>query len=102
MTVYLVNPTTDDTSAACQYGEIVVVNKRYVYGDEVEDGHIPPDHMSALGWAALAFNPKRDYLLLCGDHLQVVVLSAMLARLHGSFRVLRWDRIAKGYFVVKM
>ena len=112
MTVYAVNMTKDDTSAALQYGDVVHINMRYVYGDEIEDGCIPQPVHEALRQAAAQFDPKTDYLLIVGDHLQLVAFAALLGRWAGytgadvespqlrTFRVLRWDKKAEGYIPV--
>lgn len=110
MTVYAVNMTKDDTAPALQYGDIVHVNMRYVYGDEVENEQMPTPVYEALRKAAAEFIPSKDYLLIVGDHLQLVAFAAMLGRRAGmpnpeapyykTFRVLRWDKKAEGYIPV--
>jgi hypothetical protein len=102
MTVWLVNPVTDDTSAAGAYGSVRCISKRYVYSDEIVEQELPAFVRHNLLLAAREFQPEHDFLLLAGDHLQVAVMSAMLMRLHGEFRVLRWDRIARGYLSVRI
>jgi hypothetical protein len=101
MTVWLVNSVKDDTSAALKWGEIRWISPRYIYGDELdEDGNIPPDFYVGMQSAANAFNPTDDYLLIAGDHLQLVTMAAMLGTRHPKFRVLRYDRQAQGYLPV--
>lgn len=99
-TVFLVNVVDDDTRAALQYGDFRHINHRYVYGDEINNEKIPTAVEKAMAQHALVFNPAEDYLLIAGDHLQLVAFSAMLGRLYGQFRVLRWDKKAQGYLSV--
>lgn len=100
--VWAVSPTADkDVSAAQAFGELRYIGTRYTYGDEITDEQLPEETWKRLAHAAEAFDPGNDYLLLVGDHLQLVAFMARLAnRWHGyGFRVLRWDRKAKGYLV---
>lgn len=100
-TVLAVHPTRDDVSTAQRWGVVRYVTSGYVYGDELaDDGAVPVAVVRALEVAAHEFDPRRDYLLICGDHLQLVTLSAMLGRRYGSFRALRYDRVATGYLEV--
>ncbi len=101
MTVYAVNMTHDDVSPAQQFGDVKFINLRYVYGDEIVDQLIPSEFGENLAAMALKFNPADDYLLIVGDHLQLVTFAAYLARiLTKPFRVLRWDKKAEGYIPV--
>lgn len=107
MTVWAVNLTADDTSAALQYGDIKHINLRYVYGDEIENERMPREVYDALQRVAVTFNRRTDYLLIVGDHMQLVAFAALLGRWQtevdleispgAMFRVLRWDRKAEGY-----
>lgn len=100
--VLLATPVTDDVSAATEFGTVRRINKRYLYGDEIsEDGRMPEPFLQNLRDAARDFRPAVDYMMIAGDQLQVVALAAMLAQ-YGEFRVLRWDRNARGYFPVVM
>lgn len=102
MTVWVVHPVKDDLSAALCYGDIRYVNSRYVTADELTaDGQIPNGLRSSLFRAARDFGDD-DYLLLVGDHLQLVQFASMLSAEVGEFSVLRYDRQAKGYFAVKI
>lgn len=103
--VYVTHPVKEDLSAAEQYGEVIYVNHRYIHADELEaDGAIPSEFRRKIDEAALAFDVTRDYLLLAGDHVQQVALSSAIRNYNYSsnFRVLRWDRQANGYFVVRV
>lgn len=103
MTVFLVNPAGAllDLSGAREYGELRYANVRYIYADEIQDdGSMPPAAELNLFQKAESFNPDTDYLLIAGDDLQLVALAAMLGARFKQFRVLRWDRQAKGYYVV--
>lgn len=100
--VFLTNAVAKiDLAPARRFGKIVTINRSYVYGDEIDATLRVPDHFrDALSEAARRFDPKQDYLLLAGDHLQVACLAAMLGKQHGHFKVLRYDRIAGGYIEV--
>lgn len=99
MTVWAVSPTANDVSAAAEYGDVKYINTRYVYGDEIEKEELPAELKASMTVAALEFDPLRDYLLLMGDHLQLAAFAAELSYCGHNFRVLRWDRQAKGYLV---
>lgn len=96
--VFLTNPVQLNLTPAMRFGRIVLINNDYVYGDELwPEDRLPKEISTNLSVSAALFSPSHDYLLLAGDHLQIVHMSAMIQSLHGRFRVLRWDRIAEGY-----
>lgn len=100
MAVLVVHPISDkslDISGASVYGSLVYVNKRYVYLDELEDDGMPKDVTNRMLKAVDAFDPDEDFLLIAGDHLQLIAMSAHLSSRWGQFKVLRYDREAKGY-----
>lgn len=100
MTVWVVHPISWPLDAALQYGAVRYINGRYIHGDELSPviGKLPIGHMTNMENAADAFSRAADYLLIAGDHLQLVQMAALLAKRHSEFRVLRYDRIAQGYF----
>lgn len=101
MSVYVVHSVpTIDITAALVYGDLRYVNGRYVYADELVDDQIPEVFMVKIAKAAAEFVPNNDFLLIAGDHLQLIALSSLLAKQHAEYRVLRYDREAKGYFPV--
>lgn len=103
MTVFVVNRTDDDISAAEKWGTVRYVNHRYINGDEITpDRRIPIEFEEHMAQAAKAFNIREDYLLICGDHLQLLAFASMLARDHAYYKVLRWDRREKAYFPVEI
>lgn len=103
MTVFVVNEITDDISAAEQWGPIRYVNHRYINGDELDDkNRIPQEFEQNMLNAAQQFNPDADYLLIVGDHLQIVAFSVILAGEKPHFNVLRWDRREKAYYPVRI
>lgn len=99
MAVVVVHPVpTIDIKSAAVYGDFQYVNRRYVYPDEISpEGAIPDDVFRNLAVTATVFNRERDYLLIAGDHLQIVTLAAMLGP---PFKVLRYDRKAEGYLPI--
>lgn len=100
--IFSVHPVKDDLSSALQYGPLTYINERYVYGDEIDQQNIPSAVAQKLEQAAAAFDPQTDFLLIVGDHLQLIQFSAMLASYQSWFRVLRYDRQAQGYLPIKV
>lgn len=100
MTVFVVNMITDDVSRAQAFGDLKYVNIRYVYGDELDGDQLPAAFLIDIARHVELFDPERDYLLIAGDHLQLVQMAALLGKKFKRFRVLRWDRQAKGYIPV--
>lgn len=103
MTVWVVHPVKEDLSSALVFGEIRYINSRYVTADELTpDKQIPDGFWSNLHKASLEFNEDSDYMLIAGDHLQLVQFAALLAEEIGEYSVLRYDRHAQGYYPVKI
>lgn len=101
MTVYAVHPITEkDVSAALIYGDVEYINARYVYIDEVEKEKIPEAFYNKMLKVVDRFDPENDFLLIAGDHLQLIVMAAELSARWGRFRVLRFDRQAGGYAAI--
>jgi hypothetical protein len=102
--VYLVCPLSTpnvDLKPVEAFGSLETINARYVYGDEIENQKLPPEFVAKLDIASNNFNPSTDYLMIGGDHVQFACMAAMLGSYYGEFRVLRWDRMARGYVPVK-
>lgn len=104
MTVWMVHPDKKlDLSQALIYGDIQYINGRYVYADELdENNNLPKASINAILKAVDQFDYDQDYLLIAGDHLQLIAMAAMLQERWGFFRVLRYDREAKGYVSVNI
>lgn len=102
MTVWAVNIDKHDTSAAAVWGDIRHINTRYVYGDEIENERMPNDTLDALRRAAWEFDPQRDFVLICGDHLQLVAFVHAIASCRPGVKVhfLRYDKKVAGYIPV--
>lgn len=102
-TVWVPHPVKDDLSTALVYGQLRYITDRFVYADEISDElEIPNYFLDRYKSAAQQFDPENDYMLLAGDHLQMVLFSAALSSFHSKFRLLRYDRIARGYFEVEI
>lgn len=96
--VFIVNMVREDISAARQWGEFRFINEKYVYPDELsEDGELPDNVRDNLHAASMEFISTDDYLLIVGDHLQVVAFAMLLGSRYQWINVLRWDRKAQGY-----
>lgn len=103
--VLVVHPISNkdvNISSAEAYGDLRFVNKGYVFIDEVENEQLPPAFVNNMLRAVDAFDPEEDYLLIAGDHLQLIALSALLADRWGRFKVLRYDREARGYASIEI
>ena len=101
-TVWVVHPVSLDLGSARNWGTLRYVNDDFTYPDEVTNMGLPAAVAERLVGAAREFSELFDYLLLVGDHLQLMQLGLLLAEQHKSYYVLRWDRIAQGYYQVKM
>lgn len=105
MTVYMVNMPEEkrlDLSAALLYGDVRYVNHKYVFGDEIDDERLPPAFVQNMERCVDEFDPDCDYLLIAGDHLQLVAFTAMLAAKFSYFKVLRYDRHERAYIPVRI
>lgn len=105
MSVVCVHPIANkdvDVSSAVTYGELVLVNSRYIFIDEIEDEQPPQAFVNNMLRVTDKFDPEEDYLLIAGDHLQLIMMAAMLADRWGHFKVLRYDRKAGGYAPVEI
>lgn len=113
MTVWAVHEVKDDISPALLFGQIRYINHRYVNGDELEQTMVTSkDGLEWGNWtlpaafdrnlrdAALSFNSHEDYLLIAGDHLQLLAFTAILSSWYPAFSVLRYDRRMNEYIPV--
>lgn len=101
--VYVVHPVREDLGAAKLWGKLRYVNEHYVYGDELTDDNELPFHIVAnMQRHAGQFDPRHDYLLIVGDHAQLVAFSVQLAVRYKAFSVLRYDRLQGAYFVIRI
>ena len=113
MTVWVVHPVRDDVSKALRFGNLAFITGGYVYGDLLEEGFSPnydgPDYTLPRSFrdslrhvAVHSFAPATDYLLIAGDHLQLLALTAYLSVIYPSFMVLRYDRKLDDYIPVRL
>lgn len=104
MPVFAVHPIEGvDISPATAFGEIIYINHRYVYSDQLEpDDSLPLYFRKKIDDAADKFNPLYDFLLIAGDHMQLLAMTAALISKYPYFKALRYDREAKGYAVVRI
>lgn len=102
-TVFVVNTTRDDITDAARYGKVRYVNISYVFPDETsDDGRLPQDALDNMDRCADEFRPELDFLLIVGDHVQLIAFSAKLAIRYSYFNVLRYDRKEHAYYPVKI
>lgn len=103
MTVFIVHPLDKiDVEKSAQWGQPYYINDRYVTADRLEGEDLPREFHRHLARAARDFRKETDFLLIAGDHLQIVAFSALLSIKCQYFRVLRWDRQAEGYYPVRI
>lgn len=127
MTVFAVHEVSDDLSAAYKFGGLRYINKFYIHGDQLEpvlrgtptsvlydptatpeivdikrDWGIPRGYRMNMDRTAAVFNPVTDYLLIAGDHLQLLAMTAILSSWFDSFMVLRYDRKISDYIPVRL
>lgn len=101
--VWVMHPARIDLSSAGRFGSFEYVNDHYVYADQIRpDGSLPAEQQKRLVEAADDFNPATDYLLIAGDHLQIVAFAALLGKRWGTFRVLRYSNSSQTYFEAKI
>lgn len=102
MTVYAAHELSakTDVSSAAMYGDIRYVNHRYIFADEIKADRPPKGFEDNIHKTMEGFIPRKDYLLIAGDHLQIVMLVNALTEMHPGFYVLRYEREAKGYIPI--
>lgn len=106
MTVFVVHGVRDDISPARKFGPLLLVNHAYIHGDELEregdDNVVPSWCIARINTAASMFDPVNDFLLIAGDHLQLLAMTAILTVRFGTFMVLRYDRQLNDYIPVRL
>ncbi len=101
--VWVMHPARIDLSSAGRYGRFEYVNDHYVYADQIRpDGSLPAEQKKNMEEAAEDFDPAIDYLLIAGDHLQIVAMAALLGKRWGTFKVLRYSNSSQTYFEAKI
>lgn len=106
MTVFVVHGVRDDISPARRFGSLSLINHAYIHGDELErcgeDNVVPSWCVARINTAVGMFNPATDFLLIAGDHLQLLAMAAILTARFGTFMVLRYDRQLNDYIPVRL
>lgn len=114
MTVFVVHAIRqEDITPANKWGAFRFINGGYVYGDELwpvltaavdsaPQWTIPPSYFSNMNKAAKDYDPERDYVLIGGDHLQLVALIGLIASYHSTLQVLRYDKKISDYIPVRI
>lgn len=107
MTVFVAHDVRDDISPALKFGQLRYVNRFYIHGDELErssdeKNEIPRGYRKNMDRCVDDFNPGTDYLLIAGDHLQLLALTALLVTRFGYLDVLRYDRQLNDYIPVRL
>lgn len=106
MTVWVVHEVRDDLSPAASFGQLRYINHRYINGDELEQSGsdwtltLPAAFDRHIRDAALEFKASTDYLLIAGDHLQLLAFMAALLVWNNSVCVLRYDRRLNEYIPI--
>jgi len=103
--VWMIHPVPNiDVADAKRFGSINYVSPKgeYLFGDEVEDLAIPEFKRREMLACVGDWDPNNDFLLLAGDHAQLIILGAMLARRYSYFYMLRYDRQTRSYFPLRV
>jgi len=103
--VWMIHPVANiNITDARRFGTICYVSPQgdYLFGDEVEDLAIPEFKRREMQFCVDEWNPDNDFLLLAGDHAQLIILGAMLAKRYSRFYMLRFDRNTRGYFPLRV
>jgi len=101
--VWAVHPCDNtDIGPASNWGNLRFINSGYANPSDVINNGLSQEIMENLIAAAQDFNPAKDFLLIAGDHLQLMQMSFLLAERNKPYTVLRWDRHANGYYPVHM
>lgn len=91
--------TQQNLRALDNFGRIVFVSNRYIYGDEVSlDGEPPKNFADRIAYCVSKYDPETDYLAIVGDHLALLMFAVAATARYGRVRVLRYDRVAAGYY----
>lgn len=110
MTVFVLHPVKDDLTAALSFGELKYLHTSYIFPDQLEPRGswgqgfrtfgLPVSWYAKMEEHARAFEPEKDFLLMVGDHLQLLAFAALLAAWNEVFAVLRYDRDSGQYLPI--
>ena len=101
--VWVVHPCDNtDIAPAHNWGDLRFINAGYANPNDVINRCLSREIMENLITAARDFNSNKDFLLIAGDHLQLMQMSFLLAERSKAYTVLRWDRHANGYYPVRI
>lgn len=101
--VWVVHPCDNtDIAPALNWGRFEFINAGYANPNDVVNNGLSQEIMKNLISAAQHFDNRKDFLLIAGDHLQLMQMSFLLAERNKPYTVLRWDRHANGYYPVHM
>lgn len=90
-----------DFSKAATFGKLVPLIERDVFPDDADERVVTI--RGIMKHILRDFNPLRDYLLLTGDPVAIVVATLLLSSMGVfEFRVLKWDKEHGGYFPVSV
>jgi hypothetical protein len=85
---------------ASRFGELIPLVGRDVYPDDADER---VHAIRIIMKSKLAeFNPAKDFLLLTGDPVAIVMAVLTLAVQTLTIRCLKWDNEHKGYFPVEV
>lgn len=87
-----------DLSDAERFGALRVVLGREIFPDDVDT--MVPASINRARMILADFNPEEDFLLLVGSPLHIAICVAIIGATHLQFRVLRYDRVHRGYYPV--
>lgn len=87
---------------AAKYGKLVPIIERDVFPDDVDERVEAIKNITST--LLNNFNPEKDYILLTGDPVAIVIVSMFLVMNHmgQQIRCLKYDRENQTYYVVEI
>lgn len=89
-----------DISDAERFGALRTVFGREIFPDEADV--VVPQSIERATNILRDFDPDADFLLLIGSPLHIAICSAIVGANHPRFKVLRYDRVNRGYYPIDL
>lgn len=100
--VWVMHPVKQDLIKAERYGSLRYINSYFTCMDDLVRGMLMPSMLERMNCAANELDPDRDWVLLVGDHAQLMQFVFFLGEKRKQPRLLRWDRRAFAYYPVQL
>ena len=85
---------------ALRFGELVPLIERDVFPDDVEERVVTVRNIMKAKLST--FNPVKDFLLLAGDPIAIVIATMVLTCVTLNIRCLKYDRENQDYYEVQL